>query len=330
VDVTDITGHVANDGPRVAFHYRALAPAGQTSISVRIHDDLVAHEVVSHYTQIFVRSDWSGGVEHTTPQIAGVIHAGHFDIDISRQGSFGRGLRSVVKLGMDHIASGTDHILFVLALLLTAPVVARRGRWQGERHERATLLALAAVVSAFTVGHSLTLILAAIGWVRLSPTIVEPAIALSIFMTAVHALRPLFPRWEALVAGAFGLVHGLAFASNLPRQDLGGVQTAWTLFGFNAGIELGQFAILALVVPWILILARTRAFSAFRLVAAGFTAILALGWFIERSADIPNPMARPVAWLETHPLHMLVVLAVGAIVARARESHSTFTSNDFS
>lgn len=317
MEVTDLTGYVANDGPRVVFHYRAVAPSGQTSSSVRIHDDLVVHEVVSHYTQMYVRSDWSTGVENATPQIAGVIHAGRFDIDVSRHGTFGRGLRAVVRLGIEHIASGTDHVLFVLVLLLTAPVVAFRGRWRADRNERATLLALAAVVSAFTIGHSLTLILAALGWVRLSPAIVEPAIAFSIFITAVHAWRPLFPRREVLVAGAFGLVHGLAFASNLPRQDLGSVQTAWTLFGFNVGIEVGQLAVLALVVPWILLLARTRAFSAFRVVAAGFTGILAMGWFIERIANVPNPMARLVAWLEAHPLPLLIVLAIGAVVARA-------------
>lgn len=318
VEITRLTGHVAEDGARVVFRFVARAPHGEASTSVRIHDDLVAHEVVSHYTQIYVRHDWFTDAEYASPQLAGMLHAGQFDIDIARSGSFWSGFRGVVKLGMEHIASGMDHVLFVLVLLLAAPVTAVRGRWRGQRTERETMTALAVVISAFTLGHSATLILGALGWVVLSPAIVEPAIAISIIVTALHAWRPIFPRREMVVAGGFGLVHGLAFASSLPREDLGGAQTAYTLLGFNVGIELGQLVLLALVLPWILLLARTPAFAPFRSVTAAAAGLLAFGWLVERIAAIPNPAAPPVAWLETHPMQLLVALASLTLIARMR------------
>lgn len=87
------------------------------------------------------------------------------------------------------------------------------------------------------------------------------------------------------------------------------------MLGFNTGIELAQLGLLFLVVPWLLILARTRVYAAFRVAGAGVTAVLALGWLLERTLGLPNPSARPLAWLEAHSLHLLVALA-GAMCAR--------------
>jgi hypothetical protein len=174
------------------------------------------------------------------------------------------------------------------------------------------------VISAFTVGHSLTLALGMFGLAALPASPVEVAIAASVLATALHAIRPLFPRREILLTGGFGLVHGLAFASALPSQALGRAQIAWTVLGFNIGIELAQIGLLALVLPWLLILARTRVYDRFRIVGAAGTAVLALGWLLERAVGLTNPTAPIAAWMQAHALLLLVLLALGAIVARAR------------
>jgi HupE/UreJ protein len=241
-------------------------------------------------------------------------------VTIARDGSFSRGLRGVVALGAEHIATGTDHLMFLFALVLVAPLAAEGGRWKSRRGTREALLALARAASAFTVGHSLTLALGALGAVAPPPAAVEAAIAASILVAASHALRPLFPRREALVAGAFGLVHGLAFASSLPGRDLGRAQAAWTLLGFNTGVELAQLGLLFLVAPWLLILARTRAYGAARVGGASAAALLGAAWLLERAAGLPNPTAGAVAWLEAHPVPLLAALALGALAARATES----------
>jgi|GEM_PF-3922312 len=127
-------------------------------------------------------------------------------------------------------------------------------------------------------------------------TWVELTIAGTVLVTAVHALRPLFPGRELLLTAAFGLVHGLAFAG----RDLGQSQALWTLVGFNTGIELAQLGLLFIVVPWILLLARTCAYAGFRVLAASCAALPALGWLFEVS-----PTAAALARLDAHPLPLL-------------------------
>jgi hypothetical protein len=321
VDMRGLEPHEGADGPRVKFLFELAAPPGAGSSAVHLYDDMVLHEVVSHYTTVYVRRDWALGITSDEPRLAGALHFATKDIVLVRAGNFWRGLRGVVRLGMEHIATGTDHLLFLFMLILATPMVAERGRWGARRDVRSSLGAILRVVTAFTIGHSITLSLAALGFFEVPSAVVESAVALSILATAVHALRPWFPRGEALLAGAFGLVHGLAFASTLAGTGIGLAQLAWTLVGFNLGIELAQIVGLALVVPWVLVLATTSIFTPFRKVAALAGATLATAWFAERAFQVPNPTTDWTAVLERHPLVDLVVLAVFAIAARlfARE-----------
>jgi hypothetical protein len=140
--------------------------------------------------------------------------------------------RAMVATGIEHILTGFDHVLFVLALLL------------GLGSLRTTLYA----VTAFTVGHSLTLVATVVTQWAPSPKWVEPLIALSIVYVAVENLvalsrsRPNTQRW--LVAGVFGLVHGLGFAGALRDVAVSGGALPRAILGFNVGVELGQLMIL--------------------------------------------------------------------------------------
>ena len=119
------------------------------------------------------------------------------------------------RLGARHIALGTDHLLFLLALILPAPLVASGGRWGGYAGGKTAFRQIIKVVTAFTVGHSITLVFGAMGWAILPGVVVEFAIALSILVSAVHAMVPIFRGREVYIAGGFGLVHGMAFAATL-------------------------------------------------------------------------------------------------------------------
>ena len=138
-------------------------------------------------------------------------------------------LRGYVGLGAEHLVSGWDHLLFLLALLALVR----------------DLKTLAWTITAFTLGHSLTLSLAVLDIARWSPELVELAIALSIYALAAELLaaRPRLARHTAAVAAAFGLLHGLGFASALREIGLPADAVALSLFGFNLGIELGQLAL---------------------------------------------------------------------------------------
>lgn len=152
------------------------------------------------------------------------------------------GFASIFRLGMRHIAEGTDHLLFLLVLLLPAPLLALGSRWAGFADVRQSLLRILKVVTAFTLGHSLTLAVAALGLVRVPSRPIEVLIAVSILVSGTHALRPLFPGREAAIAALFGLIHGLAFATTLADLGLGRWERVAGILGFNLGIETMQLS----------------------------------------------------------------------------------------
>jgi hypothetical protein len=188
-----------------------------------------------------------------------------------------------VHEGIVHIATGTDHVLFLLCLLMPAVMLRAPAPRGTVRRIRATLPAVAWIVTAFTVAHSITLALAVLGWVRLPSALVETAIAASIIYVAVGNLRSRKPRHSAAVAFAFGLVHGLGFATVLEGL-ISGSSPVLALFGFNLGVEIGQ---LAIVVAWIGLTCALAGTPAYRrvVVGAGSLAIgvVALVWLLERS-----------------------------------------------
>src|SRR4029077_16737293 len=102
-------------------------------------------------------------------------------------------------VGVHHIAEGTDHLLFLLVLLLPAPLVAAGKNWGGFGGLNRALLQLLKIVSAFPVGHSLTLLVGALGWLRLPSQPVEIIIAISLFVSAVHAIPPRLCRGEGFI-----------------------------------------------------------------------------------------------------------------------------------
>ena len=185
------------------------------------------------------------------------------------QGAFAV-VRTFIPAGIHHILIGPDHILFLVGLLLLG------GGWW----------ALVRIVTAFTIGHSITLSLAALNVVTPPATLVEPAIALSIvFVGADNLLVGTSGRdvraWVALV---FGLVHGFGFANVLREFGLPPEALAWSLFSFNVGVEIGQLAIVLAVAAALALLRRRSGAAAGRLAFAGSIVVMAAGayWFVER------------------------------------------------
>jgi hypothetical protein len=198
------------------------------------------------------------------------------------------GFAGAFRLGIRHIAEGTDHLLFLIALLLPAPLLALGTRWGSCASVRVSLIRIVRIVTAFTLGHSLTLALAAFGVVSLPSRPVEVMIAVSILVSAIHAIRPLFPGREAAIAAFFGLIHGLAFASALSELGFDGWYRLVSLVGFNLGIETMQLAVVAAILPSLLLLSRTRAYSALRIGGGLFAAFASMGWIAERALSVPT------------------------------------------
>lgn len=310
-----VDAYVAEDGPRVKFKIEIDAPPGEASSSILLFDDIVSHEVMSHHTTLMARRDWAAGLVSDEARLVGTIVAGHPKITLNRAGSFWNGLWSMCRLGMTHISTGTDHLLFLTMLLLAAPMVSQRQRWTSTRPSWDTMGRLVRIVSAFTVGHSLTLAAQTMGFVAGTASWIEPMIAGSILVTSVHAAWPLWGGAETWLAGGFGLIHGLAFASALTGRELGRSQTGWALFGFNCGIEIAQLCWLTLLAPWCLLLARTPWYQWFRPGCASIGGVFALGWLVERVGQRSNPFEPWIEQIEKHPLVGLAVLALLSIFA---------------
>jgi len=269
-------------------------PAGAGDRSFNLGYDAIVDRVATHVAIVTVTSDWSSGhvadaYEVGTVQrdtVTDTIQPLHVDLG---SGSSWRGFVSMVQLGMQHIKGGTDHQLFLLTLLLPAPLIARGRRWSRTAPLRRAVRRIAAITMAFTLGHSATLALGAFG-LPVPQQLVEAAIAVSILVAAAHAWRPLFPGWEAVVAAAFGLVHGLAFSEALRELDLTGSRLVLSLLGFNLGIEAMQLIVVAVVLPSLIVIARSGRYHALRVIAPVATAVAAVGWVFAR-IGVDNPVA---------------------------------------
>ncbi|WNQ08834.1 HupE/UreJ family protein [Paenibacillus aurantius] len=171
-----------------------------------------------------------------------------------------------VNLGVEHIWTGYDHLLFLLAVMI--------GTGKPAHYIQ--------ILTAFTIGHSLTLALASLDLVSLPSSIIEPLIALSIVVVSLESLfRPaLAGRWRLTLP--FGLIHGFGFAGVL--QGFTSSNFALALFSFNLGVEIGQLAVLLIILPVLhYLLRQTTRKEWFKHALALVTGIFGLVWLVERT-----------------------------------------------
>jgi hypothetical protein len=199
-------------------------------------------------------------------------------------------------------------------LLIPAPLVARGGRWRHGGDARRSVIRVLHVVTAFAIGHSITLALATLGLIHLPGRLVESLIALSILVSALHALRPLAPRGEPIIAAGFGLVHGLAFAALLGDLGLSGGALVFSLLGFNLGIELTQLLVVTLMMPSLYALSQTRAYDVLRPALAVCGLVLSGAWLLERTTLIgSDPFAAVTTAAVDHPFTVAAAFALLAL-----------------
>jgi hypothetical protein len=211
------------------------------------------------------------GTDHTTLariETAGISREFAFRAGVTYRdapGALARGL-AFLRLGVVHIIVGYDHVAFLLLLLLAG----------------GSTLAIIKIVTAFTAAHSVTLSLAALDMVAVSPALVEAGIALSIVYVAAENLFAPVRSGRWLVSFLFGLVHGFGFAAVLRELALPRAALVTSLVTFNLGVEVAQVAIVALVVPLLSALARTRLHAPFTRMASAVIGSLGLVWLYQR------------------------------------------------
>jgi hydrogenase/urease accessory protein HupE len=269
--------HLTSDGlPCLATNSRIVPPTTQ-SVSLTGTVDFMCPAEISNLTIRDDMSDVMGGSQHT---LAAIVWAGgsqqfafgsdarETSVAVSEAPRASRGAGSFFRLGIEHILTGYDHLLFLLALMLRGG-----GLWS-----------LLKIITAFTIAHSITLALAALDVVVLPSALVESVIALSIAYVALENLLPRYAvsrRWA--VSFLFGLVHGFGFSSILREIGLPKENLLLSLLNFNLGVEAGQLTVVLLVVP-ILMRLKARKWEP-TLVATVSGVILAIGLalFIDRA-----------------------------------------------
>lgn len=248
--------------PAPTFTMRVDFACGRAPRELTVQDDTFDVLGPDHHT--LARIEAPG----TTQQFAFApeTRVARFPIETAPAASHSTG--SFVLLGIHHILSGYDHLLFVIGLLLPG----------------GDLLSLAKIITAFTIAHSVTLTLAVLQVVTLPDRLIEAVIALSIAYVAAENLfgRPAVSRrW--LVSFCFGLVHGFGFSSALRELGLPAHGLLFSLLGFNVGVELGQALVVAICLPLLILLRRTR--WSHPAVVTSSVAILVVGLvlFVERA-----------------------------------------------
>jgi len=229
-------------------------------ISIEDHLDQAigaSHHVIALFT-------WNGGSQsHSfsskTPKTVVQLSAASLPVPSSAASFF--------PLGIEHIATGYDHLLFLLALILCG----------------GNLKSLIKIITAFTLAHSMTLGAAALGLVSLPSVWVEAVIALSIAYVAFENLFPRFAisrRWT--ISFLFGLVHGFGFSSVLQEIGLPKDSLVWALLNFNLGVEAGQLVAVLIALPALLWLNKQDYAQRVIQVLSAMVMLVGLGLFIER------------------------------------------------
>lgn len=190
-----------------------------------------------------------------------------------------------VRQGIWHIWTGYDHLAFLLLLLLPAVLQPADGRWVPVEGGRQVAFKVLRVVTAFTVAHSMTLGLAALGILTPRAAPIEAAIAITVILAGLANLRPRLAAHGVGMAFGFGLIHGFGFANALAELGLVRGEIVVPLIGFNLGVELGQLAIVAVLLPLAYLVSRRDVYRT-RLLPGLSTAValLATVWLYQRLA----------------------------------------------
>lgn len=254
-----------------------LSDGAYWALPISASCDRTPHELGITYGMLFDIDAQHRGLVHVGGQTAIIRDSKTVHLALDGDTS----VASFIAEGVWHIWIGFDHILFLVCLILPAVLQRRDGRWLPAASMRSVAGEVFEIVTAFTLAHSITLIISAVGLVQLPSRLVETAIALSVVLAAVNnVVRIIDARWA--VAFALGLLHGFGFSSVLIDLGLPSGELIGALLGFNLGVELGQAAIVLALIPVLFALRHSLAYRALLWVGSSAAALIASMWTVQR------------------------------------------------
>jgi len=270
-------------------------PGGTVPRQLTVGFDAFLDEIEGRDAVLLIANDWKGGViENEAVPLFAFDPGNRIEtIDLGNTGQW-QNFTASIKLGLDHIRTGSDHIFFILVLLLPAVLIFANG-WNPADSFGSALWRVTKIATMFTVAHSITLSLAGLGLLPLPPArILETIIALSIAVAALHNLRPIAANREWGLAFGFGLFHGMGFASLVGSLDTSRGTQLISLAGRNLGIELAQLLVIGLVFPGLFIMRRTIAYRPFFVAGSLGLALVASVWAFERALESDTGMSKRI------------------------------------
>jgi len=238
----------------------------------------------THRNFLLVEHNWRTATFNNEGEVSLVFTPGRSSqsLDLTSS-SLWKGLGGMIWLGVLHIWIGIDHILFLVALMLPSVLQRKDGKWQPVGSFKEGFINIIAVITFFTLAHSVTLALAGLGLVRLPSAFVESVIALSIAVAAAANFLPRLQVREWILAFVFGLFHGFGFASVMGDIGVGTDHLIKSVFGFNVGVEFGQVAIIAAIFPVLFIARSWKSYVPGMKFGSLALIVISMIWFGERA-----------------------------------------------
>jgi len=249
-----------------------------------------------HRVLLLIESNTKIGLESNESSHSLIFSSGLDQQDLSLVGApWYEVFWTFIKHGVVHILIGYDHVAFLLTLLLSSVMVVMAGKFTPVPRFRDALFNVIKIATLFTIAHSITLSLAALGWVNFPERIIESLIAFSIIIVAFNNLFAFKKRWVWFAVFILGLVHGLGFANVLAPLGVASSSIVWSLLAFNIGVEIGQGAIIAACFP-VLFFLRGSALYVPVILRGGSVILLliAILWFVERAFLFDLPVMQTI------------------------------------
>jgi len=272
----------------VVMHFELDSPLPAPD-ELTITYSAIMHAIPEHRGGFHFEYNYRTGVEDNHTQLSSIHAPGRETAQLStKNNNRMRQLVNFVSEGIEHIWIGIDHILFLVTLLLTSVLVRKNRDWQPTEGLKEAVWNVVAVVTVFTVAHSITLALAMKGWVTLPSRFVESVIALSILVVVIDNFYSFLGRYKWSAVFIFGLFHGLGFASVLEDMTVDFQARVLALIGFNVGVEIGQLAIVLALFPVLYLLRRHSYLNVVLRPASAVIGVVACWWLVQRTLDLPS------------------------------------------
>lgn len=252
---TDVERRLERDYATITFHFpieNKESTAVQITYDIFFSDNDPAHRNIVTYD-----------LGEKTGQF--VFTSSEPDLTLGKETMLGQSI-PFIKLGFHHILIGLDHILFIIALVVTSR----------------KLMGVIKIMTLFTLAHSVTLGLTALELVNIPSNIVEPLIALSVAFVAIERFLGLSEKYRYIVVFIFGLIHGIGFAGALELSNPKEWSSIWPIFTFNVGVEIGQALIILLLFPILIIIRKYKWSSPLHLAINTAIFLFGITWYFQR------------------------------------------------